>query len=429
MSTVEHLAAALGVIALGLVFLAVLGLRGRARFVLAAIIGVATGMLAAPALPVAGTNTGLAMVIAGGAVVGLFAALMFVALLAFDRAKLNDTIGNLATDISPSHWKPPLDGVQNPAQTRRDVARRWYVAVGAATGATVGCLVTLPEFRGALLGGFSGPTLFAVAVTTVASTVLLGPMQAYVTGADPAKNDPAEAAASLGWFDFDNMTTRAALRMALVAALLLAVSVLFNSLQQAIETASFMAAATIVLASLAPGIVSWYWSAALQRGVPAAELPDVSAKAAASCGAAVLYPWGVMAVAIVSLLEIFDQDVGDTPHPGISVVLAFSPLLGMVVALLFAFVLFGLPAFIGGVVLERFRGWPAMAALAVALISVTLVINTLLAIALWVFSLPHPFDWSYYGEQVVYTTLGMIGWVVGLTAGGFPQIVSRARMS
>lgn len=418
MTALQHVAAALAVIALGLIFLIVLGLRGVHRFVFAALIGIATAVLIAPALPIGKTYYDLLILVAAGAAFGLAAATLFLALLAFDRKKLNNTIGSIVTDISPSLWEQPSADAQRVALTHRDTVRRWYVAVGAATGATVGCLVTLPEFHGALLSGFSGPTLFSVAVATVASTVLIGPVQAYVTSGSSGTDEAAEAAASLGWFDFDNMTARSGLRVAMIAALFLAVSLLFSCLEEAVEKASFNAAATIVLASLAPGVVSWYWSAALQTDTPASEIAQVASRAATSCGAVIYYPWGVMAV--ITLIGLSGRE-----DAGAAFVFVASPLLGMLLALILASVVFGLPAWIGGSVLSRFGGWTAMAMLAVALVVVTLAIDMLIALGLWILTLPDAFDWGFFSEQTIYTTFGMIGWVLGLVAGGFPQLVSR----
>jgi hypothetical protein len=218
------------------------------------------------------------------------------------------------------------------------------------------------------------------------------------------------------------------LRLALVGLALLALEIAYNCLGKSIDAAGaatsetnspFAATFTILLSGLTPGIVSYYWSGALQLG-GTREMLKRAAGASTLCMTILFYVFGVLLCLMFAMMMLRNPTGNALP---IVMMIVFSPAIGALISLLMALLTTWLPAFAGAFVLRHLSGWPAMAALYAA-IAVTQVIPV--SIVLIVISIMlHTPTWDGFLESFVES----FGWIIGLIASGFPRLVTHARQA
>lgn len=186
--------------------------------------------------------------------------------------------------LRPSRWKGA------PTLAPRDLARRWFVTTAAATGSVVIALFTFPEFWSALAETFSLLRLVGAAALTVVSIVLIGPFQDYVLGRGGASaGEEAEMPSAIAGLLEQGATWRGWIRFAVVWLMLVATDLLFNNISEAVKAEEPRIISAIIVTRLAPAVVSYYWSAALQlgeRGIGRATVWPSTAAARCSTSAA-----------------------------------------------------------------------------------------------------------------------------------------------
>lgn len=376
-------------------------------------LGVATAFLMSAAVESLLGLDEIALLGAKGALAGIAVMLAILGLFALLRRFKVPLAEDFRAGIVPARWPAMEEALPAvPAMDSRDIARRWFVAVAAVTGIVVFSLAATDAFESGLRRTFSPGSIFAVAVVAIASAILEGPMRDFVFRQGAAEKP-------VSGLSFDDMTLRSWIRLALVGAFFLALALLFNSLEESVSQASFDAAMIIVFAGLPPAIVSYYWSAALQTQPTGTAVRKAATRASFDAGTALYYPYGIVLTAVFGLLML--RGAGLAQSTGLYLMVVLSPLLGVFPAMAMSWLLFALPAMTGAWVLERFSGWASMAVLAIALAVVSYV--PLVALILVFYLLGDPPE----RFPVLYLAFGAAGWVVGLLAAGFPQLVQRAR--
>lgn len=411
-----RLALALAVLGFGFLLLAAIAVERSWRWGLAAAIGLVTAIMVDLHLERADWllfARDMALGAAGAlALFGLLAGLVVL----LGRTRFRTDIELLRVVLRGQGWENP--NVAIPAPTDRDLARRWFVTIAAALGSVVASLMAYGEFWEEMLASLRPARVLAAAVVVAVAVVLVGPMQEFVVGRSlagagaGAKEAPGESFAS---FFAGKRSLRSALRLLLVFALALTLLELINnSLDQAIVATGSRAAFTIVLASIAPAMVTAYWCVALQRGLPRKLIAKASMWASLVCFAVVLYVPG-FATAVIFAVESLSA-----AQPDAKAVfgLVLSPLLGGLIAAFIGFLAAGVYALFGGFALARFQGWAGMAALLVALLAAAAV-NLVGAVG-YTAALTGVTDWSICGDLAI----SAVGWWIGLLASGFPRIVS-----
>ncbi|MGE0152161.1 MAG: hypothetical protein AB7R90_06045 [Reyranellaceae bacterium] len=408
------LAVALGVLGFGFLLLAAIAVERPWRWGLAAM----TGGITAIMVDIHFERTDwllFARDIAIGAVgaVAVFALLLGVKYLV-GRTKFRGDIEVLRLLVVGHAYEHPDS--QPPAPSDRDLARRWFVVIAAALGSVVASLMAYGEFWQEMLNSLRPAKVLAAGLVVAVAVVLVGPVQEFVIGRSligaGAREAPGESFAT---FFTGRRSLRSVLRLLLVFALALTLLELINnSLDQAIVSAGSRASFTIILASIAPAMVTAYWCVALQRGLPKSRLAKASMWASITCFAIVLY---VPSFAMAVLLAIHEMNSPKLDTKALFAVVA-SPLIGGFIAVAIGFMAAGVYALLGGFVLARLNGWLAMAALLVALL-VAAAINQV-GVVVYILMLTEAVDWSSFVDLLV----SAVGWWIGLLASGFPRIVS-----
>ena len=188
------------------VFIA-LAAKGRVAFAFGAAMGVVAAFLTASAFEPDMHLGKILLTALLGAALGVAAILLCYGAFALVSKLWDDFIPNIRKALRPSEWSP--DATEPAPQ---DIARRWFVAVGAITGSVVFSLATFPEFLEGLESTFSPGMIFGVAVAAAASTILEGPMHEFVMG----HHSEAAGEEKMPAFSFDSMTLRGWLRLALL---------------------------------------------------------------------------------------------------------------------------------------------------------------------------------------------------------------------
>lgn len=424
----DLLVAVVGIGAIGLV---VLLANGRLRFVFAALIGIFSALLFATEIDSVPKLQIYAELFFGGALGGVVTALLVLAALhLYQGKKYQAFLTEMRSSLEPIMWLDEAERQTTTVASADALARRWFVAVGAATGGIVFGLITYPEFWSALLEAVRPRGLLAAVVSTLVSVVLVGPVHDFVLARsltdDEGERLPAHRVATAIWRE---LSWRSLLRLALVGVALLCLEIAYNCLGKSIDAAGapsaaeasapFAATITILLSGLTPGVVSYYWSSALQLG-GSREMMKRAIGAATLCMTILFYVFGVLVCLMFAMLMLRNPTGNALP---LVMLIVFSPALGGIIAVLFALLTTWLPAFAGAFVLRRLAGWPAMGALYVA-IAITSVVP--ISVALIVVSLmAHAPTWTGFAENFVES----FGWIVGLIASGFPKLVTSARQA
>jgi hypothetical protein len=357
--------------------------------------------------------------------------------------------------LAPRRW-PEAKG--KPAPSGQDLAKRFFVAISAATGGVVGSLLTLEQFWTVFFTSLTIAHLFRAMLFTIVSVTLVGPLHEYILhrgleldahGHAANQKDPASF--------FSEITPFVAMRFGLVLVFWILLEVTLGALSECVSSKNVLAMYQIVLAGLTPGFVSYYWCAALQLDAPSvqktATWPSVASGAAMFCGLGA----GVAIVFMSFLGWTLDITAGETNAFGlfIGVVAVFS-ITTLAASLSFSWFICGVYAMAGGYAIDRYRGPNHMVALGAALMLATVPQQALVIAAemmpVLVVATGNVEDTSS-GPQASEATApekaasgqgapskptgifeflgffslfaGTVGWYFGLVASGFPALIKR----
>jgi len=406
-------------VGLGSIGIAAVAVERTQRYHYAAIIGVVAGLTAAAQMAPVTSLAAAALVdiaiIVGGGAGGMGACALIGALIKSWTDTRNGQVRPLSATmreiLAPGFWSGETDSAIAEFSTPDAVRRRWFVAVAAAAGGIVGALVDYDFFWNALNDALQPRNLLSILLLTAVSLVLIGPVHESIIafqlgGAREQDHAPPP-----------RIRLRPAVRLGLVALLLMAVELGYDCLGRSIQTGDTRVAIEILTGGATPGVVSYYWSAALQLGGSSQRFRQ--ALAGANLSVAFLY-YG-LGVAIVLGLYFWGSSLlfgSFAPNPWILPVALF---LGAAPARAIAYVMAGLPALVGGAVLTHATGHRTLAPLFAALCLASLV--RVAAVELILLTLRTPLDWSL----VIRSPIDAGGWMFGLIASGFPQLVSQAK--
>ena len=214
-------------------------------------------------------------------------------------------------DLVPENW---LDMGRPERLPGRAIVRRWFIAITAATGAVIGAIFGIEAFRDAaweeLLSQFS-PDLRSLIVALLLpvglSLFLAEPLQNYVFDVGSRRtSEPGEKLAEILERGF---TWQVAGRIGFILLGWAQVALLATSIQAGIESGDVRLVATMVAAGATPCVVTYYWTAALQR--EARSILDTTLGSALFAGAIMNY--GTALVLIFSFAIGQFEVGGDEP--------------------------------------------------------------------------------------------------------------------
>ena len=298
--------------------------------------------------------------------------------------------------------------------TPRDWARRAFVTTSAATGAVVGAMAADARFWTPLLHALAPERIVFTLALTAVSVFLLGPVEEYVFDPHPGDEEGGPTAAiarmisTRSWSAFG--------RMALVALAIFGVNIVHTCFAERAAERSVGALVVMVVASAGPGVITYYWAAALQMG--ADSILRRAGLAATLLGAILAAPF---AGAIAG--EAARPWVGDMFMLGLAAALVAGPVAAAGASL----VLLGLVAMAGGATLDWVRRravfpvWAAVGVLAIVVCAVSAALfaaGDLLLSRLWP---PLPHDLLRGG------LISVLGWMIALGLSDFPRIATEAR--
>lgn len=321
----------------------------------------------------------------------------------------------LSEALQPRLWTTPptpLSSIDN--------AKRWFVTVAAATGSLAFTLAATPQFQSLVLSYVSSPNrIVMTALITIGSLVLIGPVEEFIFSGLHDKAEPHEEQRPAHFERIiQTMSWRALGRILLVFLMILALNVAHSCLEEQLKDRDSSTTLTIVLSTITPAIITYFWCGALQTGAP--QLTVFATAGAVAAGMMLFLP--MMVIAVFSELS-----AGTNTSPGFAII--FEPL---VFAFLMGAVLVGLPALCGGLVLSLERRSSKSAPLrTIALIVLALgVLNTLLLLVMIGYLSLQGTDFASaelsMGDLITPGIASTIGWGAGLLVSGFPEIVRRA---
>ncbi len=366
-------------------------------------------------------GAGLAMLVAARVVFGLFPGL---------RRFLRRT-------LRPQEWLP------QPAQapTDRDLSKRWFVTVSAATGALVAMLMRRREFWDLVLSAFNLSHFLFTFLIIVASFTLIGPVEDYIFDAAMHDDSLSDGSAVAPLSRLERLlsrpvTWRAGGRLLLVVILVAFYPVLLGCVETQFHSMDTKETTDLIAPCIVPALVTYYWSAALQRGAPSI---------ARSAGSAATMAFALMTIPATLILYgvlLIPSMVRAIPPEAGPVLMV--TLITVIVSYMYWFTLVfipfaaafaaGVPAVIGGAILGRQRRLglqqpiPTIALISLAVMAF-LALSTLAqygaaSLAMSVVRYVGP-PLPSLATALSYVA-GAAGWGVGLIVSGFPDIFRRA---
>ncbi len=432
-SATHVLALLLGALALGGSFsTSILLERARSQYAVAAVIGLSCALLynSVPVRPITGNmaaDLGLGIV-ASCAMSGVGEGFFRWWSWGFEGTALRL---RLRAILVPSAW--PDSGLREPL-TRKALVSRWFVTIAASTGCVVGALMTKPDFWRAAGRALAPTHIFFTLLLTVVSVALIGPLEEYVfsrrTGdmGHEAAADEGEIGSPRGMFEdiWENFSSRAAGRLALVFLFSFQPTILHSCLEETVNSGDASATFSIVTAAVGPAFVTYYWSAALQRGAPS--VMRQAGVASTVLSAVLWYPalaGGVLWLALRSFPSLLHGN-------GVILALLLSAVVAAALALVEGLLLDGFLAFAGGWAIDfaRRRATPMDPWIGVGMLGGVLVITNLTVfgcVMMGILILGHLHIQP--GFMMLSGAVSMAGWVAGLAVSGFPKILHAARSS
>jgi len=332
--------------------------------------------------------------------------------------------------IMPQLWKP------QPAAplSSSDAFKRWFVTVSAATGALVAMLMRGSEFWSLVSAAFHLEHLLFTLLLVVVSFTLIGPVEDYVFEISLASAGESDAADLMQPSRleqlFQRLSWRAYGRLAIVFVLVLLYPVLLGCVEDRFHNVKDQETAQLLVASLVPSVVTYYWSAALQRGV--ASIARTAAAAATALLSVLSIPAALVTTTVIVVAST--QRLTSGPSDG---VLAFEIALWMFLFWISLYIVptaaasaAGVPAAIGGAILgaqrRAGRDQPILTiGVITALLAGLLALTSFSNIALMDL-LPGAKLSAADRANLMSLPVGTVGWGVGLIVSGFPDIFKRA---
>lgn len=310
-----------------------------------------------------------------------------------------------------------------------DFTKRWFVCVAAATGGVVFAMLGREGFLEELGAAFGPSRIVFTLLITVVSVTLIGPVEDFIFDSRIATRraaaTPAPAAHAEEASRFEQLlglaSPRALGRFALVMAFMLMITVMHGAIEARVHDSKGEDITTMLVASVGPAIITYYWCAALQHGV--ASVARRAGVAAALAGVLTLgIPGAMVTIADAASLMMAPMSWWEGNHT----VQAWGMLLvGAPLDLAIGLVSFGVLAFGGGAVIDVARRRHLSPMVTVAVIGAALIglvaLFQLIAVGV-VAALGEGVGAERY-VAAKSELLGVAGWVVGLIVSGFPTVL------
>lgn len=400
--------------ALGGIILVALLVPGWRSFAWSALFGLLAGIIVAP-LNKTWITQPIINVDISSILLGVIAALCARAIAGLFLEKWLDDIRTKAPAILvPERW-PGMEA----RTTLRDQVRRWFVTVSAAAGSVVGAMIGLDLFWAALASALELRSILFSTILVGVSLFLSGPLQSYIFDAGARADHLSDPTKKIHDVLAANIDRRGAIRLSIVLILYLGVYLLSSCVGAAIKHGDPRVVSVLLAAATTPAVVSYYWSAALQRRC--ASVLEAGWEPSWYAGSIMAYGAG-LAVTISLLLSVIDftPSRGSYSYNGAgnAMLLFFSPVIAVLPALLLGAMTTLGHSLAGGFVIDRFPRRHTMIMLAAAL-ALTAAVQGAITLAVMVLM-------GFSAGNIHFATFigSIIGWLVGLYASGFPRLLT-----
>jgi len=322
-----------------------------------------------------------------------------------------------------SRLQPRLWSLPETPSTSLEVAKRWFVTIAASTGSLVATLAADKDFGDLLSKALSPNRLVIALIITAVSVVLVGPVEQFVFGAGIRAGHNGRGGAETGPGHFEvllqNVSWKAAGRIALVLLLVFLINVTHSCLEERLNGRDSQTSLVIILATVPAAVSTYFWCAALQRAEP--KLVTKSTEGSAAASLLLFLPATVMFAVNMSIDPMGSTSSSTEAMQVVVMALLLALGLGMLTT--------GLPTLVGGLVLRGERSSRKASPLRAIFLMMVAVASlncasfvALVAVmgAMGLFSGPIPI------ELLIPTVAASIGWGLGLLVSGFPDILKRA---
>lgn len=332
----------------------------------------------------------------------------------FVRIHGRSLTARLRRALSARAWDgaPPHEG---------DFAKRWFVTVAACTGSIVFTLFLRPHVLAELASAFGPTRIIFTVVIAIVSLTLIGPVEAFIFQSPLATRWTPQGPQTPHFEEsrFENlialMSPKAFGRFALVLVFVLMLTVAHGALEASVQEGDSRDMVAMLIAGVGPGIVTYYWCSALQRCVR-----SVAHRAGVASGVAGTLLIGAPAglLAVIVYLGQMTSAAGRNNW--------FVDIIATLTVILFAALVFGGLASVGGLLIDEARARQARTGLMVALLGAALMAVATTSYALINFAgalLTHStLDWTPEG----YILMGTFGWALGMLVSGFPGVLKTS---
>jgi hypothetical protein len=399
--------------ALGGVILAALLMQGWRSYAVPAFFGLLAGIMVEPVLqrtivqPIYSITVTSMLLGVGAALAARFITEGFLEkLLAEIRDGAKET-------LVPERWRGPRGLATASA---RDQVKRWFVTIAAATGSVVGSMFGLEVFWTTLAKTIEPRSFVFAALLVGVSMFLTGPLQAYVFDVGARADHPSDPSKKISDLFAAGIDWRAAGRFGLVFLAYVQIYLLTSCVGAAIKEGNARTVSIVFAAAATPAIVSYYWSAGLQRGVPSVR--NATFKPSLYAGAIMAYGTALTVVLSYMSGDLLDYTPGKDTRPAL-LLFFLSPVIAILPALVIGAVTTLIYSVGGATAIDRFPRKYTMFFIAAAL---------LVAAAIHAIIVAHVLGFLGFAlANIGYTTFigSIIGWLVGLWASGFPRLLAH----
>ena len=335
--------------------------------------------------------------------------------------------------LVPRLWQSP----DTSALSFYDMEKRWYVTVAAATGSVIGIRLIEPKAIEVIIESVTTSRAFITVFLTLVVVVFFGPGEDLILGANLKSSSETSAPRSHFEELLHNSSGRSWARVLLVLICFAAFNVAEKCMDDSFSSGHAQAALQMLLAAVSAGVVTYYWCAAIQRGVK-----SVSDSAFI---ASILFS-GFLIVGMSLFFGIYCAYLGYSwfaVHAGAAIALAafvFGGVLFTALAFGFFGILnifqYGFVALAGGAAIDLDRAKPDRSSyLTVA----KLIVFVALIQVFYMFAFFGMLDFflkfvnEKTSDQALFDSLlsivGKVVWGVGLYIAGFPKILEHGRAS
>jgi hypothetical protein len=273
---------------------------------------------------------------------------------------------------------------------------------------------------------FSSNQLFYTLFLTVLSFTLIGPGEEFALGSAFHSSDESEKHAEPPSHIvqyFQNLSLGAVGRFSLVTLAWLALNVVHKCMDETFSEGNIQTSIEFIFACIPTGIVTYYWCAALQRGIP--NVAQSAFRAVTTALGVLMWSYWAFAIAYITL-NVFTMYAaahvgasgGGESIPGYLGVwlLFFAFWLAVAISFIFAGLSYGVFAYLGGLILEADLSRPGRPSILtiVRLVPLIAIWNAPLLQCAFVFA-DHlnikEWHWDY---TEFYSLFGIVGWGFGL---------------